>query len=776
MINLLAYSQQVAQENSYWFRNGPFCARIQSLAMAPSNTNVIYIGTHSTGLYKTNSGGETWSFCSTEYLPIYEDTLSYSPSLPCWWYGDHYPIDAIAVHPQDENHLWISSLERGLLESTDGGNTWQKVSETLPDILAVNFISINPENYDDILLGTGKYFTVGSPQNGGLYRTLDGGNTWNIVEGIPHGKSYLITSIKRNPVDNNHIMIGISSNGEPDFSWGIMESYDNGNNWQVVNDSFPVHDICINPANPQNLWGVAYTGWLDWWLMNSQDSGQTWNLYEGFEDPYEWVTSIYADNDFNLYIERDSENPDCFSFSILNSSDNGLTWNNVDKLVDKISDGERTMKLTNCCQAETSNTDNIYFGNYFGVFHSIDGGISTLEQNTNLMNSYIGDLEIHPRNNDEIYAAGGQGLWKSTDAGRNWERKVIDPVGCTKYNPLYHDTLYYGGRDPMRSYDGGISWQNIRHTIVGGIMDIAINPKYTNVVYLFSGVDENVFSLYKSTDYGDTWDLVFVSYNNENYTHIIIDPQHTDTVYFGNNRSLDNGLTWEKNALGQFRIDGIHPQNSNILYGSTYWTGNNDIQVSYDWGITFQLMDEYLAGQFPNNNIRKFAIAKDNPDYLYYCTGNDGIHYSVDAGSNWQKFEGEYNSRTTEIIPLLNENKYLIATHGDGVYVYDTTYTNSVFEKPYSNKGKCLFVWPNPFKGSTKIKYFVKDPGFVNITVYDFQGREINTIVNVTKNIGEYELIWDSKDLRGKELAAGLYFARLISDRNVDTQKLILTK
>jgi hypothetical protein len=177
----IAQTQSIQLNDSAWFRNGPYCAYVKSLAMAPSNPNVLYLGTLATGLYKTLDGGETWTSCSTGNLPVYEDTLNNSWSFPCWWFGDYYPIEDIAVDPSNENHLWISTLERGLFESTNGGNTWQKANETLPGTLAVNVIHINPQNPDDILLGTGKYFTPGSPQNGGLYRTLDGGNSYQKI-------------------------------------------------------------------------------------------------------------------------------------------------------------------------------------------------------------------------------------------------------------------------------------------------------------------------------------------------------------------------------------------------------------------------------------------------------------------------------------------------------------------------------------------------------------------------------------------------------------------
>lgn len=772
-ISLFAQSQTILLSDTNWFRKGPFCAHIQSLAMAPSNPDVIYLGTYSVGLYKTNNGGETWTYCSTENLPAYKDTLSYSPTLPCWWYGDYYPIDAIAIHPQDANHLWISTLERGLFESTNGGNSWQKANETLPDTLAVNFININPQNPDDIFLGTGMYFTPGSLQNGGLYRTLDGGNTWNLIESLPHGNTYNITDIKRDPTDNEHLIIGIGSAGEAGFSWGIMESFDDGNSWQEVMYDFPVYDISINPGNTQNIWGVVYTGYLDWWLEFSDDGGQNWSLYEGFEDPYKWVTSMYADADFNLYIERHTEKPD-YTFSILKSTDNGASWFEVDKLSDKLSEITRTINLRNTCQAETSNTNNIYFGTYYGVFHSENGGITTQSQNTNLMNSYILDLEVHPNNSDIVYAAGAQGLWKSFGSCRSWERVVIDPVFFTKFNPLQPDTIYYGGRDPMRSYDGGITFQSIRHNIVGTPFDIAIHPVSTNIVYLTSCVDAFVHPLYKSTDYGDSWTLVFVSHNDESYTDILIDPLHPDTVYFGRHRSLNGGLTWEEDAL-ELRIDGIHPQNSNTLFGSSMQ--GDDIQISYDWGSNFQLMDEYLSGQFPYQNIRNFTIAKDNPEYLFYCTGNDGIHYSNNSGNNWQKFEGLYENRTTEIIPIINENKFYIATHGDGVWVYDTTYTNAIDDNLLEVKDdNCLFVSPNPFTNHTSIIFNMKCSGSANISIYNLQGKLINTLINEYKMKGKYRIIWNGKGLNEKEVMPGLYLIRMQSGRSIHSHKVILLK
>ncbi|MBI9038964.1 MAG: hypothetical protein JEY97_12595 [Bacteroidales bacterium] len=237
IISLNSQSQSIVLNDTNWFRNGPVSADVRALAMAPSNPEVIYIGTYSDGIYKTTNGGETWNYCSTENLPVYEDSLNNSETSPCWWFGDYYPVYAIAVEPQNENHVWVGT-HRGLLKSTDGGSSWQSVGGTLPDNFFVNFININSFNPNDIFIGTG----------GGFYRTINGGNSWDLFY-----SSYWVTDIKRDPSYNDHILIGLGSTGSGAFPWGIIESYDNGITWQELTDAFHFYDICIDPENNQNL-------------------------------------------------------------------------------------------------------------------------------------------------------------------------------------------------------------------------------------------------------------------------------------------------------------------------------------------------------------------------------------------------------------------------------------------------------------------------------------------------------------------------------------------
>lgn len=126
-------------------------------------------------------------------------------------------------------------------------------------------------------------------------------------------------------------------------------------------------------------------------------------------------------------------------------------------------------------------------------------------------------------------------------------------INCIKYDAIHPDTLYMGGGPLfLRSYDEGDTFDTIYNGISGFIASLAVNPQKSNIVYVVTGVDDTVFLIYKSTDYGDNWQLLFVVNEDESNTDFIIDPLHPDTLYFGNYRSLDGGNTGKMYLTIQF--------------------------------------------------------------------------------------------------------------------------------------------------------------------------------------------------------------------------------
>jgi photosystem II stability/assembly factor-like uncharacterized protein len=716
---------------------------------------VVYIGTFCDGVYKSIDGTENWTKCSTENFPQWEDSLNNSPTLPCWWYGDIYPVQAIGIDPTNSEHLWVGTGGRGLYESKNGGISWLGANNTLPDSISIGSIHIDENIPTKMFLGACAYL---GNEYGGLYQTIDGGNKWNLVESVPNGSSYGITCITNTQGNEDHLYVGINSVGEPDFSWGLMESIDGGIEWQIINNEFPIYDLSINPYNNQNMWATIYTGWLDWLSAYTIDGGYTWTA--DWYNPNPWITSLYADTDYNVYLAEGWE--DALDGNVKKSSDNGNTWKYIDSLC-----AGRGVNLRNRCEANKGNTNNIFFGTYCGVYVSYNGGQNCKLENTGIYNSYIKKIEAHPYKKEIVYAGGNQGLWKSIDGCLSWNQINEEYISSIKFDPKQPDTLYYGGQNFKRSFDGGLTFKDIRNNIVGDIVDISINPKNTNIVYVVSIQDS--YMVYKSENYGDTWDQVISRYT-ANYPYVLIDPSDPDTVYFADYRSIDGGNVWEDVFADE--VIGIHPRDSNILYTSN----RNTLKVSYDWGDTFQILDTYTNWTVPVPAIGKLVFDNNNPDNIFYCTPNNGIHYTNDAGQNWMVLNGDYEKRTLDVIPLIEKNKIYIATHGAGVWLGENIplgieYCSIPSEITLSQN------YPNPFNPETTINFKINSTGKVSMLIYNSRGQLVSKLIDEKKLMrGSHTFVWNGKDFSGREASSDVYIIELRVGDNSVSKRMLMVK
>lgn len=744
-----------------WTRNGPFSAHVTSLAVAPSDSNVVYIGTLGDGVYKSTDMAESWVKCSTENFPEWSDSLYNSPSLPCWWFGENYPVNDIAVDPFNSEHLWIGFGSKGLYESINGGTNWQKTDPSLPDSLDVDFIHINSGNPDKIFIGAGNHNYVANPplENGGLYYTEDGGYNWSLVDSVPHGNTYGISCITNVPDNEEHLLVGICSAGENDFSWGLVESIDGGANWNVISNEFSFYDIAVNPNDNQFMWSIIYTNYMDWLSTFSSDGGNTWIV--DWVNTLPWNTGLYADNDFNLYVHETSSNE---YGNVKKSIDDGITWTYIDTLC-----AGRAVSLRNRFETNYMNMNNIYFGTYCGTYRSFDGGFKCELKNKNIFNSYIRDIEIHPFNNNIVYAGGYQGLWKSTDGCGSWDQLNDEDVYVIRYDKKYPDTLYYGGQHLKRSYDGGVTFTDIRNGVKGDVVDIKIDPTASNTIYsvsIYGG-----FLLYKSTDYGNTWDSIH-GCPLRSYPMVIIDPNNPDTLYFSDSRSINGGDSWESAFSNE--VIAIHPQNSNTIYTSS----RNTLKVSYDWGKTFQVLDTYTNWFTPVPAIGNLVFDNNNPDNMFYCTPNNGIHYTNNAGQNWMVLNGDYEKRTLDVIPLTEENKIYIATHGDGVWRGDNIPLG--IEPDLSGiigNYDLRQNYPNPFNPDTTIRFKINSTENVSLSIYNIRGQLVTKLIDdKILRRGSHVAEWNGKDLYGKEVSSDVYILTLRVGKDYVSKRMLMVK
>ena len=419
--------------------------------------------------------------------------------------------------------------------------------------------------------------------------------------------------------------------------------------------------------------------------------------------------------------------------------------------------------------------------------------LSSQEWNRNgPFSAHVISLAIAPSDTSIIYAGTYcDGVYKSIDGAENWIYCSIEnlptwedsldnsptlpcwwfgdyyPVQSIAIDPQHPDTLYYGGQNLMRSFDGGLAFEDIRHSVIGDIVDISINPQSTNIIYAVSGY--YMCRVYKTEDYGDTWNLIHGG--SADYPMVTIDPNYPDTLYFANYRSIDGGNSWE-DLLSSYEIIGIHPQNSNTIY----YSNRNTLKVSYDWGETLLNLDTYSNWTTPVPAIGNLVFDKNNPDNMFYCTPNHGIHYSTDAGENWLVLEGNYDNRTLDFIPVLEENKVYVATHGDGVWIGENisvSIDNAILPEIMQLS---LQNYPNPFNPTTTISFSILEESKVELTIFNIKGQKIRSLLNDQIEAGEHSIVWNREDFTGKKVSSGIYFYKLKTTNASHTKKMLLLK
>lgn len=246
-------------------------ASLGDLAIAPSDTNIIYLGTGEPnsrnsispggGVFKSTDGGLTWSFVGLKAT-------------------EH--IGRIQVHPTNPNVAWVAALgaawrtspERGLYKTTDGGATWQ-LKKFINDSTGFIDVDLDPRN-PDVLWATsyqrlrGPYFLASGGAGSALWKSTDGGETWTGVKGSGFPatkKGRMEIAIAPSNGDIMYVLVEADSNPNPrpaagaraqSLQSGLYRSADAGKTWEkTASDNvrpFYYSQVRVHPTNPDRVW------------------------------------------------------------------------------------------------------------------------------------------------------------------------------------------------------------------------------------------------------------------------------------------------------------------------------------------------------------------------------------------------------------------------------------------------------------------------------------------------------------------------------------------
>ena len=496
-LNTTAYREAIAwkkQRNSeapsaaVWEFTGPtnIGGRITDIEIVSNNPDTYYVGAASGGIFKTTNGGSSWA-------PIFDDQEMLS-------------IGDITISEANNDIVWVGTGEvnagggslaydgDGVYQSIDGGLTWQP--KGLPDIGSVGKILMDPNDGNTVFVGAmGPLFR--DDDNRGVYRTTDGGTTWEQVLFISDVTG--VIDMAMHPTNGDILYAATWERiRRPEFrqyggaTSGIYRSVNGGDSWTELNNGLPSAptdkgriSIVVAPSNPDVLYAryANAAGSIEG-VYRSSNGGDSWTEVNssqltsvGF---HWWFRGIYVD-----------------------PSDEDVLYN-VDFVVEKSTDG--------------GNNWNTSFPGVHVDQHA---------------------LAFHPTNSNIVLLGNDGGFYKSLNGGASWTKDETLPI--TQFYRFHvdaqnSDKRYGGAQDnsTMRTTSGSLGDWNI---ITGGDgFQPLVDPTNTNIIYALSQYG----GLVKSTNNGASFNLVLNGIDgtdrNNWDTPICFDPNNSQTLYFGTNR------------------------------------------------------------------------------------------------------------------------------------------------------------------------------------------------------------------------------------------------
>lgn len=625
---------------------------IGGIAVAPSNPNVIYVGSGEglqrpdlsvgDGMYKSTDAGKTWAYLGLK---------------------DALQIGGIAIDPTNENKVFVAALghpygpnpERGVYRSTDGGKTWEKVLYKDENTGAVQVI-IDPKNsniiYADLWAGRQGPWENGAwngPESG-LFKSTDGGITWKkLTTGLPttqQGLGRIGFAIA--PSDPNRMYATIES---PRMG-GIYRSDDAGETWKLLtNDnryfgrSSDFAELKVDPKNADIVYSANVVTW------KSIDGGKTWTAFRGAPG---------GDDYHRLWINPDN------SDIILIASDQGA--------IITVNGGQSFSSWYNqpTAQFYHVSTDNAFPYNVYGgqqesgsvgiASRGNDGEITFREWHPVGAEEY-GYVAADPLDPNIIYGGKisrydkrtGQTQNISPEVGRSSKYRFVRTAPVL-FSPIDPKTLFYAGNVLFKTKDGGNSWQIISPDLSRENYDIpssvgiyktndmktmqrrgviyTVAPSYRDINTIWCGTDDGFIQV--TRDGGKTWKNVTPPEITSWSKVSLMDASHFDvnTVYA---------------AVNRIRCDDLRPH----------------IYKTNDGGKTWKEIVNGLPND-PINSVREDPNRKG----LLFAGSERCVYVSFDDGENWQSLR--LNMPATSIRDLvIKDDDLVVGTHGRSFWILD---------------------------------------------------------------------------------------------------------
>ncbi len=768
--------QKMKNETRYgleWVSLGPTLnsARADIVQVDHTHPGTMYVGFGSGGLWKTINNGIDWYSVFNEKSSLGIGDMELAPSNPSIIY--------LGTGENLKKPRNFTLPGTGMYRSNDAGKTWQHIG--LEDSWSIAEIAIHPTNPDIVLVSVlGHLWSTN--KNRGLYRTNNGGKTWQQVLYVNDktGANDIMIS-----ASNPAIMYASLWEVYPAISGknsGVYKSTDAGKTWSACNNGLPSGlltgriGLAVSYSNPNKAYALIDN------LKNSKnDAAELYKTINGgiswtktHEKPFKifpgigwYFTDVYVN-------PKDDEEVYCLGVRLANSSDGGKTFSYLGGKVNRMNPSlAQGLHLDQCeLWINPKNPKHIAVGNDGGFYVSYDKGLSWMHYN-NIPTGEFYDITIDQKTNliyggtQDNATVYGPPKEINTRFPDPWQYIWIDPWdggdGCvTQVDPVDPAIVYY-------SMQHGAAMRLDQHTDTTHYIQPSLSKdskdtlRFNYIAPYFISPHQNKTLyhggnfIFKSVDRGDNWKVISpdlsISTMNEKKSvalgAIVESKLEKGLLYAGTDKgafwfSKNDGVSWEENSAGlaNHYIRSICPSRFAKTRVYLAMTGINTddlysyLYVSEDNGKKWKNINIGL----PNEPVNVILEDPTNENILYVGSIR-GVYISIDRGNNWSILGHQMPSVAVSDLEIHESTMELVAaTHGRGIYKITLHPIQEMVSGQWAAASDYLFSspeskrpWFNSSEGEpdyrtvekTPISFWLNKSKLVTLSLRDKDNKEI---------------------------------------------------
>jgi photosystem II stability/assembly factor-like uncharacterized protein len=684
------------------------------------NENKGWLGGQMGIIYYTENGGDTWT--------IQRDTSSSQEQI-----NDIFFLN--------DNNGWACGVDGEVIYTSDGGVSWSTSNNTSTqeDLNAITFIDNN--------IG----YACGN--NGVIIKTTNGGSSW-IVQ-VTNNLSNL-GDIEFWDANRGFAIINSNANG-------VLWTNSGGFVWSLASLPIPSGTASSRMYGCDAVLGISQ-GWIAGYhglVFKTTNYAQTWTLNANF---YGSEFAIARDVDF---IDNQNGFVSGYNGDIFRTTDGGTNWDILN------AGSNQHMKKLSMVSTQT-----VYVaGSYLQLRKTTDGGTSWIPIVDWPKVSFRG-LGIADSLNISASSHGGD-ISSSSDAGQSFSfpGNSTNPNTGNAYCVYFQNSnlgfLAGQGAEISKSVDGGNTWNaaNVTATDFKSIYAMSFVNSTTGWAGASSGI------IYKTIDGGDNWTQIHDVGNDIVYDLYFIDIFTGFAVGSDGNifKCTDGDTAWTlKASFPDVDFYGLHFADAINAFA----TGDDGIIAStIDGGDNWTISDTLgfkVGDSLYLPDLRDITFV--NPDEGWIVGSYGATFYTSDKGNSWNYIDTQVNTTLYEV-ELLSPSYGYIAGGNSTILQYDPLSSlRNINSNNIPENALLKSNYPNPFNPGTNIEYHINIPGYIELEIFNVQGKKIKVINKKYQQVGTYNYYWNGKNKDNKLVGSGVYFYQLKIDNEIHVKRMLLIK